>query len=107
MNTLFVDTQYWLALLNPGDRHHERARELRQSLKTRPFLTTNAILSEVLASCSDGTHVMRAAGVGLARAVLADPGTETVELTHELLLEAVEFYGRTRSTVWLTASPWS
>ena len=45
MSVVFADTYYFLALLNPRDRHHQRAHDI---LGERPLdiVTTRAVLLE-------------------------------------------------------------
>lgn len=33
MKIVFADTGYWIAILNPGDELHQKAREITNSLK--------------------------------------------------------------------------
>lgn len=44
-NTLLVDTGFWVALINQGDRHHTRAVEFLSSCST-PLITTWPVLTE-------------------------------------------------------------
>jgi predicted nucleic acid-binding protein len=46
MNTVFADTAYFLALLNPADQWHASARDLSRSAPG-PLLTTEFVLMEV------------------------------------------------------------
>ncbi len=46
MTAVFVDTYYWLALINPRDGAHQEAVALSQSL-TQPLVTTAWVLTEV------------------------------------------------------------
>ena len=45
MNTVFADTAYFLALLNPADQWHTSARDLSRSVPG-PLLTTEFVLME-------------------------------------------------------------
>ena len=46
MGDLFVDTSYLIAALNPLDRNHETAMELKDVLATLCPITTNHVLGE-------------------------------------------------------------
>ena len=46
MNTVFADTVYFLALLNPADQWHSRAKELNRTV-SGALLTTEFVLMEV------------------------------------------------------------
>jgi predicted nucleic acid-binding protein len=53
MNTVFADTVYFLALLNPVDQWHVRARELSRK-PPGTLLTTEFVLMEVVNRCVSG-----------------------------------------------------
>ena len=46
--TLFADTFYWVALLNPRDASHIRVTAFDRSLGTARLVTTDEVLTEVL-----------------------------------------------------------
>ena len=46
MSTLFADTAYYIALLNPRDKNHEVAHELSRGYHGR-VLTTKYVLVEL------------------------------------------------------------
>ncbi len=48
MRTVFADTGYWAALLNPHDQLHPRATEVSQSLQQARCVTTEMVLTELL-----------------------------------------------------------
>jgi predicted nucleic acid-binding protein len=48
VSTVFVDTFYWIALINPRDQWHQKALELSASLKDATLITSEPVLIEVL-----------------------------------------------------------
>jgi len=48
MRTLFADTFYWAALLNPKDQWHQEVRRFNQTLGTVQLVTTDEVLTEFL-----------------------------------------------------------
>ena len=48
MKQIFADTFYWVALINPQDNWHQRAREVTSSLKNVKLVTTDEVLVELL-----------------------------------------------------------
>ncbi|HJU09546.1 MAG TPA: hypothetical protein VJ728_01650 [Candidatus Binataceae bacterium] len=48
MRTLFVDTGYYVAVLNPQDDLHDRAISVSRSLHDCIFVTTEMVLTELL-----------------------------------------------------------
>jgi uncharacterized protein len=48
MKKVFADTGYWIALLNPYDDLHDKAKKLSKSLKSVTIVTSQMVLAEVL-----------------------------------------------------------
>lgn len=48
MRAVFVDTLYWIAFINPHDQWHESALRIEAALRGCAFVTTEAVLFEVL-----------------------------------------------------------
>lgn len=48
MRKVFADTGYWIALLNPDDDLHQKARNLTISLENVPIVTSEMIFTELL-----------------------------------------------------------
>lgn len=46
MAELFIDTSFLIAALDPADRHHREAIELKEVLATAPPFTTNHVVGE-------------------------------------------------------------
>jgi uncharacterized protein len=46
MRTLFADTFYWVALINPGDDWYSRVLSISQSLGQIRLVTTDEVLTE-------------------------------------------------------------
>jgi predicted nucleic acid-binding protein len=55
MKPIFLDTYYFLALLNARDEWHLRAKQFSQSFR-EPLLTTSWILTELADGLSRSTH---------------------------------------------------
>ena len=48
MRKIFADTGYWIALLNPDDALHQKARNLTISLKNVPIVSSEIVFTELL-----------------------------------------------------------
>lgn len=48
MKTIFADTFYWIALINPRDNWHDKVIQISQSLQQTKIVTTEEILNELL-----------------------------------------------------------
>jgi hypothetical protein len=68
VNAVFADTFYWIALTNPTDAAHERAREF-----TNDIVTTEEVLTEYLNYfCTGPAHLRRKAAL-IVEAVFSGP----------------------------------
>lgn len=62
MRTVFVDTNHWLAILNPRDDLHTKAVAVSESLGSTRYVTSEMVLAEVLNFLgTKGTHLRLAA----------------------------------------------
>jgi predicted nucleic acid-binding protein len=92
VKTVFVDTSYWIARIDPRDQWHVRAREIGSSLADTRLLTTDAVLVELLNFFSAYGSEMRRAAALITRRILADPSLEVVAQSRETFLAGVELY---------------
>ena len=72
MRTVFVDTFYWIAFINPRDQWHQKAVELSSSLKDTHLITTDAVLIELLNYFSGYGPEMRKAVTVIVRHIRDD-----------------------------------
>ena len=92
MRTVFADTFYLVALLNPKDQWHRRAVEIKNELGAIRLIITEAILIELLNYfCSYGTE-MRQAAAKTVRVLLSHPDVEVLLQTPETFLDGLSFY---------------
>jgi len=45
---VFIDASFYLSLLNPGDYNHQQALKIGKKYQNRHYITTQAVLGEVL-----------------------------------------------------------
>lgn len=98
MKTVFADTFYFLALLNPGDRAHAKAVAYTSGNTVR-MVTTEWILTELadgLARTSRG----RSEFLGTAADLEADPDATVVRCDHALLKEGIQLYAARPDKEW-------
>jgi uncharacterized protein len=90
MNIVFVDTFYLIALANPRDEWHEKAKAVGYSLGMPLQLTTESVLTEFLNFfCNSGPY-MRQAAVEMVDAVSQTTTTKVISQSHELFLSGLE-----------------
>ena len=97
MRSAFADTAYFLALLNPADQLHSKARDLNRS-DFSPLVTTEFVLMEV------GDGLSRPANRALfarLRALLASqPDVEIVPATSSLFQKGCELHAKRTDKDW-------
>jgi uncharacterized protein len=93
MRRLFADTFYWVALLYRRDPWHARVAAFSQTVTaTDSVVTTDAVLTEVLAALSAGGAHLRHAAVVLVDDLLHDPQVRVMEATRGLFLDGLSLY---------------
>ena len=101
MRTVFADTGYWQAVLNPNDRLHDKARAVSVALGKARLITTEMVLAELLAALSK-VPVRSLAVAGVDR-VRANPNVEVVPQTSLQFAHAYELYRRHMDKEWSIA----
>lgn len=92
MTRIFVDTLYWIAIFNPRDQWHSAAIGAETAVRGSQFVTTEAVLTEVLNYFSGYGPDARRKTCDFINDILADENVETVAQTHEAFLAGVAFY---------------
>lgn len=98
MKTVFADTGYWLALLNPRDQLHGKVRIVSASLGQVRIVTTEMVLDELLAGLS--ALAARATAVNAVDKVFANPNVEVVPQTSLQFREALDLYKSRMDKEW-------
>jgi predicted nucleic acid-binding protein len=93
----FVDTGYFIAIVNRRDGLHRRASQLAAQLGG-PFVTTEAVLLEV--GNAMARPPLRRLAVALLAEVRSNPSYEIVSLTSELLAQGIEFFAARSDKEW-------
>lgn len=88
----FVDTWFYIALLQPRDTHHTNARRLTRLVEKGPLVTHEAVFAEVLAYfAGEGARARTLAAEMVRRANL---GTEVVSVDRSLFSRGLSLYER-------------
>ena len=98
MKIVFADTGYWVALLNPKDQLHERAKLVSKSLGQVRILTTEMALDELLASLSQVPS--RPAAIRGVESIYANPNVEVVPQTSIQFREAFVLFKSRPDKEW-------
>lgn len=92
MKRVFVDTFHYIAVLSPRDRYHADAVNAGRALEPVEFVTTDAILVEVLAFYSSAGPRARREAVSLVDVLRADPDVLVLPQTREMFDEGLALY---------------
>lgn len=98
MKTVFADTGYWIATLNPKDDWHGRAIDTSRALGKFRLITTEMVLDELLAALSKVP--VRALAISGADAIRNNPNTEVVPQTSIQFSEAFDLYRSMPDKEW-------
>ena len=119
MNTVFADSVYWIARINPEDQWHRKAVAARQRHPDAAVVTTEDVLVEVLTYFGGlGPDVRRTAAratrgtaARATRAIVEDPAVEVIPHTSAKFMEGLQLYearlDKSYSTESSSAQAWS
>ncbi|TRT54917.1 MAG: PIN domain-containing protein [Microcystis aeruginosa Ma_QC_C_20070703_M131] len=89
MKIVFVDSLYWIALINPKDQWHSVTVEAKKRYGSAKFVTTEAVLIEVLNYFSTYGARFRFISSQVTRAILDDPDIEVLPINSSLFLSGL------------------
>jgi len=92
MRTVFVDTNYWVAVINPNDQWHQRAAEVKSRLGLVRLVTTELILVELLNYFCAYRPDTRQIAVKVVHHILASPEIEIISHAHDTFLAGLALY---------------
>lgn len=92
MKLVFADTVYWLALANPFDQHHEKARQASVALGRVHLMTSDAVLTEYLNALADKGQTVRHAAIRSVETILRNREVTVIPQTRRSFLQAFVLY---------------
>jgi predicted nucleic acid-binding protein len=95
--TIFVDTLFVVAAINPRDQYHRRAAELVKRFRGHPLLITDAVLLEIGNALARN---FKKEAVEIIERFLNSNQVEVVALTPELFREALAMYRTYHDKEW-------
>jgi len=101
VKTVFADTGYWAALLNPKDQLHAKAGEVSSALGKFRILTTEMVLDELLAALSKVP--LRLYAIRGVEAIRSNPNVEVVPQTSLQFESAFDNYRSISDKEWSLA----
>jgi len=97
MTAAFADTAYFLALLNPSDQLHSKARDLNRT-DSRPLVTTEFVLMEVGDGLSRPTN--RPLFARLRELLAAQLDVEVIPASSSLFQKGCELHAKRTDKDW-------
>jgi predicted nucleic acid-binding protein len=100
LNAVFADTGFWIALLNPRDELHEKARRVSESLGTASVVTSEMVLAELLNDFGARGESLKAAACTLVEQLARNANTAIVPQTDQQFQAALAVYGHRKDKPW-------
>jgi predicted nucleic acid-binding protein len=97
MGAIFIDTSYFLALVNTRDKYHQAAKKAAEKAAP-PFVTSEAVLFEVGNALARPPH--RLLGIQALRQIRADKMIEIVHIDPDLFNRSITFYRSRMDKSW-------
>lgn len=100
MRTVFVDTGYWVAILNSDDGLHQTAVRVTAALSSLQIVTSEMVFAEVLNSFSKQGPFLRQNAVTLIQKSIRKSNVEIISQTSDLFYEALNLYQQRPDQAW-------
>ncbi len=100
MSTVFADTGFWIALLNPRDSLHEKACELDASPGIRDIITTEMVLTELLNDAGSRDQKFRHTASVFVDGLLDDPAVTIIAQSSNQFWDAADLFAERSDKAW-------
>ena len=104
MRFIFADTGYWVALLNPRDNLHSKAKRLVQFLQPVHIVTSEMVLTELLNDFSKRGQYFRDAAVEFIEDLYQDPNTTIIPQSSDQFRDGLTLYNQRRDKEMITVN---
>ena len=95
MRTILADTSYWVALIDSNDQWHDKATAVSKALSNNSILTTDEVLTEVLAFFSAYSSTTRQRVLQFVLDLINHPAhVDVVEQSRASFLAGLSLYER-------------
>ena len=92
MKRVFVDTAYWIAVMNPNDQWHDAAERARKDLGNARLVTTDEVLAEFLTGLSRAGPRMRSKTAESVREIMQDANVDVIPQSRDSFIKGFELY---------------
>ena len=100
MKTVFADTGYWIALLDPQDTLHFKAINLSRALTQVQIYTSEMVLTEVLNHFSKHGNFLRYASVNFIEKMQENQSITIIPQTNDIFQQALILYKQRPDQAW-------
>lgn len=100
MKAAFADAGYWIALLNPRDRLHDKALRLSLEFDPDEIVTSQAVLAEVLNHFAESGPWLRGAAWSLIERLCDNRRCRVIPQTSGQFRDAARLYGQRPDKQW-------
>jgi len=100
MKTVFADTGYWIALLDPQDTLHPKAINVSITLTQAQIYTSQMVLTEILNHVSKRGNFLRYAAANLIESLLENPAVTIIPQTDSIFQQALTLYKQRPDQAW-------
>jgi uncharacterized protein len=100
MRRVFADTGYWVALLNPRDQLHQKARDLSQTMGLLYIFTSEMVLAEVLNDFSKRGKFFREVAIALIESLYNHPNVTVIQQSSQQFKEGLLLYKQRPDKEW-------
>jgi uncharacterized protein len=92
MRKVFADAHYWVAILNDQDQSHAAAEAISTALHGTPVITTEEVLTEVLAFFSERGQYLRQSALAFVEGIVSNPGIVVRQQSHQTFQDGIAFF---------------
>ncbi len=100
MKSVFADTGYWIALLDPQDTLHPKAINVSIILTQAQIYTSQMVLTEILNHVSKRGNFLRYAAANLIESLQENPAVTIIPQTESIFQQALTFYKQRPDQAW-------
>ena len=100
MKSVFADSSYWIALLNPRDDLHDKAVAVSASLGIVRYVTSQLVLTEVLNYFAAHGVALRRAAIELVQQLHIHPQTTVIPQSPAEFQDAFALYAERDDKTW-------
>jgi uncharacterized protein len=100
MKTVFADTGYWIALLDPQDTLHSKAINLSITFIQVQIVTSEMVLTEILNHFSKRGNFLRYAATNFIESLQENPAITIISQTDSIFQQALILYKQRPDQAW-------